>query len=127
MAVEVPDPKELPTISVPEAGALLGLKRAAAYKAAKRGDIPTIPVGKGLRVPTARFVREQLGAERNGDELLGRQRLAEFESALNVALDNVETAALLLAETRSAIQGQLTAVRAARAPAPATGRSLAAS
>jgi hypothetical protein len=44
---------ELPkTISVPEAGrAYYDLCRNAAYAAAKRGDIPTIRIGKLLRVP----------------------------------------------------------------------------
>jgi hypothetical protein len=42
----------LKTISVPEAGrAYFDLCRNAAYAAAKRGDIPTIRIGKLLRVP----------------------------------------------------------------------------
>jgi hypothetical protein len=40
------------TLSVPEAGKrFFGLKRAAAYAAAKRGQLPTIRFGKLLRVP----------------------------------------------------------------------------
>jgi excisionase family DNA binding protein len=39
--------------TVPEAGQLLGLGRNAAYDAAKRGDIPTIKMGRLLRVPKA--------------------------------------------------------------------------
>ena len=40
------------TISVPEAGArYFGLSRNGSYDAAKRGEIPTIPVGRLLRVP----------------------------------------------------------------------------
>ncbi len=40
------------TISVPEAGAkYFGLSRNASYDAAARGDIPTIKVGKLLKVP----------------------------------------------------------------------------
>jgi excisionase family DNA binding protein len=42
---------------VPEAGALLGLSRNAAYEAAKRGDFPTIRLGKLIRVPKAAFHR----------------------------------------------------------------------
>lgn len=57
----VPDPDEKPTITVPEAGALLGLKKRTSYDAARRGDIPTIRVGRALKVPTARFLREVLG------------------------------------------------------------------
>ena len=40
------------TISVPEAGEkYFGLSRNASYAAAARGDIPTIRIGKLLRVP----------------------------------------------------------------------------
>jgi excisionase family DNA binding protein len=37
--------------TVPEAGRLLGLGRNAAYAAAERGQIPTIRIGRLLRVP----------------------------------------------------------------------------
>jgi len=40
---------------VPEAGEMLGLNRNAAYAAAKRGDIPTIRIGKLIRVPKLAF------------------------------------------------------------------------
>jgi Helix-turn-helix domain len=40
------------TLSVPEAGRrYFGLCRNAAYEAAKRGEIPTVKVGRLLRVP----------------------------------------------------------------------------
>ena len=39
--------------NVPEAGALLGLTRNASYDAARRGDLPTVRIGKLLRVPKA--------------------------------------------------------------------------
>jgi len=40
------------TISVPEAGErYFGLCRNAAYDAARRGEIPTIKIGRLLRVP----------------------------------------------------------------------------
>jgi hypothetical protein len=40
------------TISVPEAGRrYFGLSRNGSYDAATRGEIPTIPVGRLLRVP----------------------------------------------------------------------------
>ena len=42
---------------VPEAGAMLGLSRNASYDAAKRGDIPTIRIGKLIRVPKLAFQR----------------------------------------------------------------------
>jgi excisionase family DNA binding protein len=42
---------------VPEAGEMLGLGRNASYEAARRGDIPTIRIGKLLKVPKAAFHR----------------------------------------------------------------------
>ena len=43
------DPK---TLSVPEAGAMyFGLSRNGSYDAASRGEIPTVRVGRLLRVP----------------------------------------------------------------------------
>ncbi len=42
------------TISVPAAGKkYFGLCRGASYDAAKRGDIPTIKIGRLMRVPVA--------------------------------------------------------------------------
>jgi excisionase family DNA binding protein len=44
-----------PTLSVVEAGLLLGLGRNSAYEACRRGYIPTIRLGRRIRVPTARL------------------------------------------------------------------------
>ena len=44
-------------MDVPEAGALLGLSRNGSYEAAKRGDIPTIKIGKLFKVPKVAFAR----------------------------------------------------------------------
>ena len=43
--------------TIPEAGRLLGLGRNAAYDAAKRGDIPTLRIGRLLLVPKIPFHR----------------------------------------------------------------------
>ncbi len=53
------------TMSVPEAGELLGLGRDAAYEAAKRGEIPALRFGRLLRVPIVAIERmlEQAGTE----------------------------------------------------------------
>jgi hypothetical protein len=49
----MPDEQPL-TLSVPYAGKkYFNLSRNAAYDAAKRGDIPTIKIGRLLRVPVA--------------------------------------------------------------------------
>jgi excisionase family DNA binding protein len=45
------------TISVPEAGRWLGIGRNAAYDAARRGEIPTIRIGRLLRVPVVALER----------------------------------------------------------------------
>jgi excisionase family DNA binding protein len=50
---------------VPEAGEMLGLTRNAAYAAAKKGTIPTIRIGKLIRVPKRAFheLLERVGAK----------------------------------------------------------------
>jgi excisionase family DNA binding protein len=45
------------TYDVEEAGRLLGIGRNQAYEAARRGDIPTIKMGKRLLVPKAALDR----------------------------------------------------------------------
>lgn len=50
------------TYEVPEAGAMVGLTRNASYKAAKRGEIPTMRFGRLLRVPKAAWDRKLQGA-----------------------------------------------------------------
>ena len=50
------------TVTVPDAGRIYyGLSRNGSYEAAKRGDIPTIKIGKLLRVPV-RALEEMLNA-----------------------------------------------------------------
>lgn len=41
------------TVSVPEAGRMLGIGRSTAFKLVKEGQIPAIRLGKKLRVPKA--------------------------------------------------------------------------
>ncbi len=45
------------TVPVPVAGKALGLGKNAAYRAAKRGEIPTVKIGGAIRVPTAALRR----------------------------------------------------------------------
>jgi hypothetical protein len=50
---------ECRTVSVPEAGRRwLGIGRNASYEAARRGDIPTIRIGRLLRVPVVALERK---------------------------------------------------------------------
>ena len=51
------------TISVPDAGRrYFGIGKNAAYQAARRGEIPTIKIGKRLLVPLAALERMLQGA-----------------------------------------------------------------
>ncbi len=45
------------TMSVEEAGALLGLSRSAAYRAAQSGELRTLRYGRRLLVPTVPLLR----------------------------------------------------------------------
>ena len=59
--VRLPDPEVTPAIDLwPDAGQILGLSRQSTYGAAKRGEIPTVRLGRRLVVPTARL-RQMLG------------------------------------------------------------------
>jgi hypothetical protein len=59
----IPKAEDQPTMTVwPEAGEALGLSRCSTYAAVKRGEIPTLRIGKRLLVPTAAF-RLMLGLD----------------------------------------------------------------
>ena len=59
----LPDPEEQPVMQIPDVGWLLfGLKPAASYKAAIRGDFPVIQSGRRKVVPTAKL-RQMLGMD----------------------------------------------------------------
>jgi excisionase family DNA binding protein len=54
----IPHPDEKPTLDLwPETGVALGLGRSSTYEAAARGEIPTIRIGRCIRVPTAALRR----------------------------------------------------------------------
>jgi hypothetical protein len=61
-----PELKELlshATASVPDVGRICyGLSRNGSYDAAKRGDFPTIEIGRLLKVPTS-ALRKKLGLD----------------------------------------------------------------
>ena len=59
--------QECKTMTVPQAGReYFGLGRNASYEAARRGDIPTIRIGRLLRVPIVALDRKLNGTK--GDE-----------------------------------------------------------
>ncbi len=49
------------TITVAEAGRLLGLGRSSAYEAVRRGEIPSLSIGRRLVVPVPALARLLLG------------------------------------------------------------------
>ena len=63
-----------PTITVEQAGELLGISRRSAYRAASNGELPTIKLGRRLLVPTKR-VLELLG--------LSEDRLADQSAGVS--------------------------------------------
>ncbi len=50
------------TMSVEDAGELLGISRRSAYRAAARGELPTLRLGRRLVVPTPKLLA-MLGVE----------------------------------------------------------------
>lgn len=58
-----------PTISVEEAGAILGVSRRSAYRAAETGELPTLRLGRRLLVPTPRLLA-MLGIDTSAQEEL---------------------------------------------------------
>ena len=44
------------TLTVPQAGRLLGVSRGAAYRAVETGELPTIRIGRRLLVPVGRLL-----------------------------------------------------------------------
>lgn len=55
--VTVPDPAVKPVMTVDEIAVLLGVSRATAYEAVRKGDIPSIRLGRRIVVPTAPVVK----------------------------------------------------------------------
>jgi excisionase family DNA binding protein len=60
------DKIERRTCTIDEAAKILGICRNKAYQAARRGEIPTLRIGKRLLVPLAAFERLLQGAALNG-------------------------------------------------------------
>ncbi len=59
------------TMTVEEAGKVLGVGRAAAYRAVGRGDIPALRVGKKILIPRLaldRLLREAASLSKDDEE-----------------------------------------------------------
>lgn len=55
------------TITVEEAARFVGMSRSAGYRAAAKGQLPTVRLGRRLRVPTAKLL-SMLGLD--GDQVV---------------------------------------------------------
>jgi len=53
----VPDPRERPTLKVPEAARLLGVSDETVYAAAEAGDLPSLRLGRRVLIVTAGLLR----------------------------------------------------------------------
>jgi hypothetical protein len=58
----LPNPQTEPVLEVARAGALFHLGRSASYDAVRRGDLPSIRLGRRVVVPTA-LVLKMLGID----------------------------------------------------------------
>jgi excisionase family DNA binding protein len=74
------DWRDRPTITVEEAGPVLGISRSSAYEAARTGEIPTLRIGRRLVVPVG-ALRRMLGEVAENDHDPGANRAAEKASA----------------------------------------------
>jgi excisionase family DNA binding protein len=80
---------DLPTVlTIEEAAELLRIGRTAAYSAARSGDLPTIKIGRTLRVPKHRL--EQLLGLHQDDE--GPTEALEVEAPPMQAADDARPA-----------------------------------
>ena len=72
------------TTSVVRAGRALGLSRASSYRMANSGEIPTIRIGRSLRVPTDALIRMI-------DSDYGQPPLFEIDAVDDAVTDVTET------------------------------------
>lgn len=74
------DMRKLPlTLSVEEAGELIGISRRSAYRAVAAGHLPTLRVGRRVLIPTAKLLA-LLGIENAPVEDLGIERYRTEDS-----------------------------------------------
>ncbi len=82
---------ERKTLTVPEAGrAYFDLGRHGSYEAAKRGDIPTIRIGRKLRVPVVALERKLEGCAMTRRKMKPAMRLADLARRINARLAKIK-------------------------------------
>lgn len=57
------DPNRMPTMPIPDGGAVVGLGRITSYKAAKTGHLPTVQISPGRKVVPTAALRRMLGLD----------------------------------------------------------------
>jgi excisionase family DNA binding protein len=62
----MPDPRERPWLTVAELADITGEGQKALRAAIDAGQIPSVRVGRYVRIPTARLMNEVLGLATNG-------------------------------------------------------------
>lgn len=75
------------TLTVPEAGRLFGIGRDAAYAAVERDEIPSIRVGRTIRVPTHAALRQLGWSDEHIARALGLPEQAEAAPASAASAD----------------------------------------
>ena len=63
----LPDPRDRPWLTVAELAEITGVGEKAIRAAAAAGQIPSVKISRYLRFPTARFMREVLGIDPDGN------------------------------------------------------------
>lgn len=66
--METIETKARATLTIPEACRLLGIGRNQGYEAARRGQIPTIVVGRRILVPRVALERVLAGEQRGNSD-----------------------------------------------------------
>ena len=74
-------PSDTLTYRIAEVARLLGIGRNSAYEAAKRGDIPSIRIGKRLLVPRAALHRQLDGDGHKPDKNTGVEKPHKTQTA----------------------------------------------
>lgn len=62
----IPDPSQVPTLTVDAVAKILHVSRASAYNAVRSGEIPSLKLGRRILVPTA-DLRRLLGLDGDHD------------------------------------------------------------
>jgi predicted DNA-binding transcriptional regulator AlpA len=64
---KIPRPEDEPTLKVPQIMEIYGISETAAYDAIRRGDIPSLRIGRRVVCPTA-AIRRHLGIDDGPEE-----------------------------------------------------------